>query len=69
MTVELDNVVKNLKGGNLTIELEDEDGIVSMYIEGEGDSGASYQVQSVQDIAEFVQHYLMNYYADELDED
>ena len=31
MTVELDNVVKNLKG-NITIELEDEDGIVSMYI-------------------------------------
>ena len=63
MTVELDNVVKNLKG-NITIELEDEDGIVSMYIHGTGDSGASYQVQSVQDVAEFVQHYLLNYYAD-----
>ena len=63
MTVELDNVVKNLKG-NVTIELEDEDGIVNMYIQGTGDSGASYQVQSVQDVAEFVQHYLLNYYAD-----
>ena len=63
MTVELDNVVKNLKG-NITIELEDEDGIISMYIQGTGDSGASYQVQSVQDVAEFVQHYLMNYYTD-----
>ena len=63
MTVELDNVVKNLKG-NVTVELEDEDGIVSMYIQGTGDSGARYQVQSVQDVADFVKHYLMNYYTD-----
>lgn len=63
MTVELDNVVKNLKG-NITIELEDEDGIVSMYIQGTGDSGASYQVQSVWDVADFVRHYLLNYYAE-----
>ena len=63
MTVELDNVDKNLKG-NVTIELEDEDGIVSMYIQGTGDSGASYQVQSVEDVADFVKHYLLNYYAD-----
>jgi hypothetical protein len=64
MTVELDNIVKNLKGSSLTIELEQDGDETEMYISTEFSSGAGYTVRSVQDIGEFVQHYLLNYYTD-----
>ena len=64
MTVELDQVVKNLKNKSLTVELEDDNGTIGVYIQADGDSGAGYQVTSVQDIGEFLTHYLMNYFTD-----
>lgn len=64
MTVELDNVIKNLKGKPLTLEIYDEDGNGQLYIGTENGSGAEYKVQSVEDVADFVKHYLLNYYAD-----
>ena len=69
MTVELDNVIKNLKDSPLTIEIFEEDGDTGMYIETENGSGAEYKVQSVQEVGEFVVHYLLNYYSDEVEDE
>ena len=64
MTVELDNVIKNLNGYDLTIELYNDDGDTGMYIETENSTGAEYKIQSVQDVGEFVVHYLNTYFTD-----
>lgn len=64
MTKELDNVIKNLKGKTLTIELEDDDGDTNVYIGTDNTSGTSYKIQSVQDVGEFVVHYLNTYFTD-----
>lgn len=64
MTVELDNVIKNLNGNALIIELEDN----NVYIGTDNTSGCEYKVQSVQEVGEFVTHYLMTYFADESEE-
>ena len=64
MTVELDNVIKNLNKFDITIELYNDDGETGMYIETENSTGAEYKIQSVQDVGEFVVHYLMTYFTD-----
>ena len=64
MTVELDNVIKNLDGRSLEIEFEVDGDVIDMYIGTDNASGCGYRIQSVQDIAENVQHYLMNYFTD-----
>lgn len=64
MTVELDNVIKNLNGNALIIELEDDNGDQNVYIGTDNTSGCGYKIQSVQEIGEFVNHYLMTYFAD-----
>ena len=69
MTVELDNVIKNLKNSPLTLEIFEEDGSTEIYIGTENGSGAGYKVQSVQDVGEFVTHYLLNYYSDEVEDE
>lgn len=64
MTVELDNVIKNLNGRSLEIEFEVDGDVIDMYIGTDNVSGCGYKIQSVQDIAENVQHYLLNYFTD-----
>lgn len=69
MTVELDNVIKNLRGALISIELTNEDDYYEMYIETENGTGSSYDIQSIEDIGDMVKHYLFTYYADENSED
>ena len=64
MTVELDEVIKNLKGRELRIEIEDDNGDTNVYIGTDNTSGTSYKIQSVQDVGEFVVHYLNTYFTD-----
>ena len=65
MTVELDNVIKNLNGKVLTLELFDEDGEQHLYLGTDSSSGAEYKVQSLQDVSEMLIYYLKNYYMDD----
>lgn len=67
MTIELDNVIKNLGGTLISIELTSEDDYYEMYIETENGTGSSYDIQSVEDIGDMVKHYLLTYYADDED--
>ena len=69
MTIELDNVIKNLRDALISIELTNEDDCYEMYIEAENGTGSSYDIQSVEDIGDMVKHYLLTYYADENSED
>ena len=64
MTVELDNVIENLNGEIIHLEIYNDDGDTGVYISTDSSSGCDYKVHSVQEVAEWVKHYLMNYYAD-----
>ena len=64
MTVELDNVIKNLNGEVIHLEIFEEDGVPNVYLSTDSDSGCGYTVQSIQDVADMVKHYLNNYSED-----
>lgn len=65
MTVELDNVIKNLKGQVINLEVYQDGDNSAIYLSTDGNvtSGCEYKVQSLQDVADFVKSYLTNYYS------
>ena len=71
MTVELDNIVKNLNGRELVIELlkEDEDSPVELYIGTDSSSGCVYPIYTVEDISETIHYYINSYLSSEDSDD
>lgn len=62
MTVELDNIIKNLNDKEITIELFNETGDnPELYISSTNDTGIEYDVQSVQDVLDYIKCYLLTF--------
>lgn len=62
MTVELDNIIKNLNGKEIKIELFNETGDnPELYISSTNDTGIGYNVQSVQDVLDCIKYYLFDF--------
>lgn len=62
MTVELDNIIKNLNGQEITIELLDETGdCPELYISSTNELVTGHPVQSVQDVLDYVKYYLLKF--------
>ena len=64
MTIELDKVIENLPEGIFTVELYEDGETYWANISTEDSTGAEYKIQSVQDLADSVKYYLLNYYTD-----
>ena len=62
MTVELDNIIKNLNGKEIKIELSNETADrPELYISSTNDTGIGYAVQSVQDVLDYIKYYLLKF--------
>ena len=64
MTVELDQVVKNLKGLPITLSLDFDGDNVNMFIYTDRAGDEEYTVQSIQEVGEKLTQYLNRYYLD-----
>lgn len=65
MTVELDNIIKNLNGKEIKIELFNETGdSPELYISNTNDTGIGYAVQSIQDVLDYIKYYLLKFEED-----
>lgn len=65
MTVELDNIIKNLNGKEIKIELFNETGdSPELYISSTNDTGIGYDVQSIQDVLDYIKYYLLKFEED-----
>lgn len=62
MTVELDNIIRNLNGKEIKIELFNETGdSPELYISSTNDTGVGYTIQSVQDVLDYIKYYLLKF--------
>lgn len=58
MTVELDKLVKAIGTKEITLELEQDGDITTLYIGSHNNSGCEYTIHSIQDISESLLHFL-----------
>lgn len=62
MTIELDNIIKNLNGKEIKIELFNETGdSPKLYIGSDNDTGIEYDIQSVKDVLDYIKYYLLKF--------
>ena len=64
MTKELDKLMENIQNKELLIEPYTEDDTYWVHIKSMNTTGIEYKIQSVQDLADSVKHYLLNYCTD-----
>lgn len=58
MTVELDKLIKTLKGRQIRIELYKEGENSMMFIDAETSTGCEYKVQSLEDVVEIFKGFI-----------
>ena len=66
MTVELDNMIKNIKGTTIYLELLNDHGIPTVFLSNDKFKlGDGYPVQSIQDVLDTIRYYLDKNYGGE----
>lgn len=66
MTVELDNIIKNINGSTIYLELLNDDGVPTLFLSSDKFRlGDGYPVQSIQDVLDTIKYYLNKNYSED----